>query len=357
MPNEPVEEQIEQAQPKGPFQMRWLRNLGAKGIIGAGCLLFVFIYSWTHRPVGPRPVAVVPSSPIQKIEEPKKQVPPPAASGNTNTGLASPAEDQRSRDNGGRVAVQPALDPLKELLLLRKQKLAEAAFADNVVKIDSPTVEKQTEKRPADPILQEVSQREKVQRDPDLMLPEGTTIPAVLDSRLEGEFTGPVYAHVSSDVYIPRTRHLVIPQGAWLLGQSDRVGSFGQHRVAVGFHAIKVFDDQKRFCTIDLRKEPGLDQQGATGLTGKVNNHTASLIATAAVVALIQGASLSIGYQGGGYDPRSQVISNMGSGTAQVASRILEPRANRPPTITIPEGTRLNIPITKDLDVTCKGAE
>jgi hypothetical protein len=42
--DEPIEKQIEQAQPKGPFKMRWLRNLGAKGMISAGvCCLYLFI--------------------------------------------------------------------------------------------------------------------------------------------------------------------------------------------------------------------------------------------------------------------------------------------------------------------------
>jgi hypothetical protein len=234
--DEPIEKQIEEAQPKGPFKMRWMRNLGAKGTVGAGCLLFVFIYSWTHRPMGPVQASTAKPQPAQVIEE-KKPQPPMQAAGFTSTAPLNQGNTERG-----------------------------------------------------------------------------------------------------------------------LLGSAERVGSVGQSRIAVSFHAIKVFDDNKNFCTIDLGKQPGLDQQGGMGLTGKVNNHTASLIATGAVLALIQGASLSIGYQGGGYDPRSQVIANMGSGTAQVASRILEPRANRPPTITIPEGTRINIALTKDLDTTCKGA-
>lgn len=347
MADEPIEEQIEQAQPKGPFKMRWLRNLGAKGMAGAGCLLFVFIYSWTHRPVAPVAAATAKAQPVQMIEEPKRQPPVQMA------GLAAPpapANQENYARGSVAVAPQPTIDPIKEMMEERRKKLIESAFADNVVKVETARLEK-----PAEQPKSSEAKADAVRLNPDRTLPEGTAIAAVLDSKLEGEFTGPVYAHVSSDVYIPRTRQLVIPQGAWLLGQSDRVGAFGQHRVAVAFHAIKVFSNDRHFCTIDLGKEPGLDQQGAAGITGKVNNHTASLIATAAVVALIQGASLSIGYQGGGYDPRAQVMSNMVSGTAQVAGRILEPRVNRPPTITIPEGTRLNVPLTKDLDATCKG--
>jgi type IV secretory pathway VirB10-like protein len=350
--DEPIEKQIEQAQPQGPFKMRWLRKVGTKGMISAGCIIFVFIYSWTHRPVAPVASATAKAQPTTIVEEKKEQrtVQP--------TGLANSYQKTAPENPGygtqGSVAApaapQPPIDPIKEMMEERRKKVIASAFDDNVIKVEAAKQEKLVEQ----PKSSEAKAKA-VKLNPDRSLPEGTAIAAVLDSRLEGEFTGPVYAHVASDVYIPRTRQLVIPQGAWLLGQSDRVGAFGQHRVAVAFHAIKVFSNDQHFCTIDLGKEPGLDQQGAAGITGKVNNHTASLIATAAVVALIQGASLSIGYQGGGYDPRSQVMSNMVSGTAQVAGRILEPRVNRPPTITIPEGTRLNVPLTKDLDVTCKG--
>jgi type IV secretory pathway VirB10-like protein len=351
--DEPIEKQIEEAQPKGPFKMRWLRNLGAKGTIGAGCLLFVFIYQWTHRPMGPVQASTVKPQPVQVIEEPKKQQPPMQTAGFTTTAPLN----QGNTERGYAAVQQPQLDPIKEMQQERRKMLIQNAFADNVVKIEKVSETSVRSAAPAEPGLENaggIARKEKA--DPDKLLPEGTALQAVLDSKLAGDFTGPVYAHVASDVYIPRTRQLVIPQGAWLLGSAERVGSVGQSRIAVSFHAIKVFDDNKNFCTIDLGKQPGLDQQGGMGLTGKVNNHTASLIATGAVLALIQGAALSIGYQGGGYDPRSQVIANMGSGTAQVASRILEPRANRPPTITIPEGTRINIALTKDLDTTCTGA-
>ncbi|MFL6463878.1 MAG: TrbI/VirB10 family protein [Bryobacteraceae bacterium] len=344
---EPIE-QIEQAQPKGPFKMRWLRNLGAKGMMSAGCLLFVFIWSFTHRLTGPVAAAATKPAPVIEEKKERKQEPPNGLTDNPQkTAPGNPGYGTQ----GSGASAQPPIDPMKEMQAERRKKLIESAFADNVVKVEAAQQEKAAEQ----PKQSSEAKAEAVRLNPDRTLPEGTAIAAVLDSRLEGEFTGPVYAHVASDVYVPRTRQLVIPQGAWLLGQAERVGSFGQHRVAVAFHAIKVFSNDQHFCTIDLGKEPGLDQQGAAGMTGKVNNHTASLIATAAVVALIQGASLSIGYQGGGYDPRSQVMSNMTSGTAQVAARILEPHLNRPPTITIPEGTRLNVPLTKDLDVTCKG--
>ena len=71
--------------------------------------------------------------------------------------------------------------------------------------------------------------------------------------------TGPVDAHVSTDVYLPGTRTLAIPQGAKALGEAVKVGGFGQQRLAVTFHNIQVFQEGKPFCSIHLAQDPGLD--------------------------------------------------------------------------------------------------
>ena len=45
-------------------------------------------------------------------------------------------------------------------------------------------------------------------------LPEGTILEAVLTNRLDGEQPGPVNCMITTDVYLPGTRLLLIPQGA-----------------------------------------------------------------------------------------------------------------------------------------------
>ena len=168
--------------------------------------------------------------------------------------------------------------------------------------------------------------------------------------------TGPVDAHVSTDVYLPGTRTLVLPQGAKLLGEANKVGAFGQQRLAVTFHKAQIFRDGQ-MCNIELAHDPGLDQQGATGLTGKVNNHLLSLLLATSAVGIIQGASLSFAYNSGGYSPSTGIVQGLSSGGSQALERVLEPFVNRVPRITVFEGQRIKLRFIRDTPSSCEVSE
>jgi type IV secretion system protein TrbI len=63
---------------------------------------------------------------------------------------------------------------------------------------------------------------------------EGTILETVLINRLDGGFAGPVECMLSTDVYSSDRQHLLIPAGSKLLGETRKVDSFGQTRLAVG---------------------------------------------------------------------------------------------------------------------------
>ena len=186
---------------------------------------------------------------------------------------------------------------------------------------------------------------------PTYYLPEGSIIEAVLTNRLDGEQPGPVNCLITTDVYLPGTRLVVIPQGARALGEASKVSAFGQQRLAVAFHRILI--PGLRAYAIPLDKEPpGLAQAGEAGLHDKVNSHYASIF----------GASLAIGAIGGlaqignsssalVYDPSVSLRNGISASMAQSSTRILEKFLNRLPTITIREGTRVKIVLTSDLPV------
>lgn len=284
----------------------------------------------------------------------KPAVPMQNASYNPNAAAEAPVQRQLAGEPY-QPAAQSKPDPVEQLKEQRRQMEMKAAFAQNIV------VAPETEAAEAHPqpsallIAPGTPHRNQEPLPSSYTLPEGTVIEAVLDSKLEGEMTGPVDAHVSTDVYVPGTRDLVIPQGAKALGEATKVGAFGQQRLAVTFHKLQVFQEGRPFCSIALEKDPGLDQQGGVGLTGKVNNHTLSLLAAASVVGLIQGASIGFSYGGGGgYDPSSVMIGNLASGAAQTTSRILDRYTNRVPTITVPEGTRIKLRLIRDTQSSCE---
>lgn len=101
--------------------------------------------------------------------------------------------------------------------------------------------------------------------------------------------------------------------------------------------------------SVNLDDVPGLDQQGATGIQDKVDNHWKSIFGTSVALGLISGFSL-YGTQGalaaGGIDQYRQGVSQS---VGQSSNRILETRLNQMPNITILEGHPIKIWISKDL--------
>ena len=98
---------------------------------------------------------------------------------------------------------------------------------------------------------------------------EGTILETVLINRLDGGFAGPVECLLSTDVYSNDRQHLLIPAGSKLLGETKKVDTFGQTRLAVVFHRVLMPDGY----SVSLDQFKGLNQIGDTGLRDQVNNH------------------------------------------------------------------------------------
>lgn len=179
----------------------------------------------------------------------------------------------------------------------------------------------------------------------DYILFEGAVLETVLINRLDGSFSGPVECLVANDVYSHDRQHLLIPAGSKVLGQATKVDTFGQSRLAVAFHRLIMPDGY----SVSLDRFTGLDQQGATALKDKVNNHYAKIF----------GASLALGVLGGVSQAGTGTVLNstaedrmrqgFGAGLANAGNQILDRFLNILPTITIREGTRVKIYLSADL--------
>jgi len=174
---------------------------------------------------------------------------------------------------------------------------------------------------------------------------EGTVLEALLINRLDGSFAGPVSCLLSTNVYSHDRQHVLIPAGSKLLGEANKVDTFGQVRLAVTFHRLIMPDG----FSVDLDQFKGLDQEGATALKDKVNNHYAKIF----------GASLAIGVLGGvaqvgtgsvlNADGADRIRQGFGVGMATAGEQILDRFLNILPTVTIREGTRIKIYLSNDL--------
>jgi type IV secretion system protein VirB10 len=174
---------------------------------------------------------------------------------------------------------------------------------------------------------------------------EGTTIDAVLVDRLDGEFAGSFKVMVTNPVYSEDRQHVLIPEGTFILGDTQKVSSLGQKRLALTFHRMLMPDKY----SVDLDQFKGLDQAGETGVKGKVNNQYFQIFGTSIALGVIAGAAeatTNSGYNQSGSDTYRQGIA---SSLSQSSANVLDRFVNVLPTHTIFEGHRLKVYVTQDM--------
>jgi type IV secretory pathway VirB10-like protein len=176
---------------------------------------------------------------------------------------------------------------------------------------------------------------------------EGTILETVLINRLDGQFSGPVECLLSNDVYSNDRQHLLIPAGSKLLGETKKVDTFGQSRLAVVFHRVIMPDGY----SVSLDQFKGLNQTGDTGLRDEVNNHYLRIFGSSLAIGAL-GAVAEAGTSGGLNASSPDLMrQGFGASTAQSSAQILDKFLNVMPTVTIREGHRVKIYLSGDLAV------
>jgi type IV secretion system protein VirB10 len=174
---------------------------------------------------------------------------------------------------------------------------------------------------------------------------EGTILETVLINRLDGGFAGPVECLLSTDVHSNDRQHLLIPAGSKLLGETKKVDTFGQTRLAVVFHRVLMPDGY----SVSLDQFKGLNQIGDTGLRDQVNNHYLRIFGVSLAVGAL--GAVSEAGTGGALNATGGDLMRQGFAvsTAQSASQILDKFLNVMPTVTIREGHRVKVYLAGDL--------
>jgi type IV secretion system protein VirB10 len=174
---------------------------------------------------------------------------------------------------------------------------------------------------------------------------EGTTLDTVLLNRLNGDFAGPVKVMLTNPIYSHDNQHLLIPEGTFLLGDTQKVAAFGQQRLAVTFHRLLMPDGY----SVDLDKFHGLNQIGETGLNDQVNHHYVEIFGASIALGVIAGAGEATTNQGYYNNGSEAIWQGMAESLSASAAHVLDRFINILPTIVIREGHRIKVYITQDL--------
>ncbi|MBX4952736.1 TrbI/VirB10 family protein [Rhizobium binae] len=177
------------------------------------------------------------------------------------------------------------------------------------------------------------------------VLQAGSVIAAALITGIKSDLPGSITAQVTENVYdSPTGSHLLIPQGARLIGQYDSQVAFGQSRVLLVWNRVVMPDGT----SIVLERLQGTDAGGFSGLEDEVDYHWGQLFKAAALSTL-----LGVGTQIGSDDEESQIaqaIRESAQGTASnVGQQIVGRQLNIQPTLTIRVGFPVRVIVNRDL--------
>ena len=179
-------------------------------------------------------------------------------------------------------------------------------------------------------------------------LKAGAVAPAALLPSVDTARAGPVVAAVTQNVFDTVTgRHLLIPQGARLLGRHEGESAYGDRRAFLVWDRL-ILPNGK---SLVLDGEPGVDAQGAVGVRGQVDRRIFPLL----IGTLFAGAVTTLGQMArddGGRNPGGW-LGDAGDAAAiegaQVGGRLVDRELEVRPSIRLRAGAPVQVLITRDL--------
>ncbi len=208
-------------------------------------------------------------------------------------------------------------------------------------------------------------------RRTDAWIPQGTMIRGTLETAINSDLAGMVKGIVREDVYSFDGRRILIPAGSSLIGEYKSGVQRGQERIMIVWTRMIRGDG----VSVQLGSY-GTDRLGRSGMTGIVDRKNWERFGPPALMTLIGGATQYIAQLGQKEDSYITIVNDNGtvtripqdngessqdrarsiaaetiaSGIQQMAATAFEDSRNIRPTIHIPQGSDINVFVTRDLD-------
>ena len=180
-------------------------------------------------------------------------------------------------------------------------------------------------------------------RNQSAVVPQGTMIPAVLETALNSDLPGYARAVVSRNVRSFDGTTVLIPRGSRVIGEYRSAVALGQSRAFVIWTRVLRPDGG----SIQIGSGGG-DPLGRAGLAGSVDTHFFQRFSGAVLLTVLNaGAAALVG------TPSTQVVIGSSQDASNLAGSVSPfAPANISPTIKVPQGTPLRIFVARDLDFT-----
>lgn len=354
---EPADSEVDGAEILGPIRAtppspkRLSRKVLLAGVAVAGAIMaFALINGLSERPdradATVQNAVAASSGPPESIEQAAAQYDMADLSGDgadlnavateTSDELAPPQGAMWSRLNSGAVSEEGAPTPAS---------VAPSTPDPQIVARTSPILF--TAARAAarsDDDASTLDARLVVPRSP-YTLQAGQVIPAALVTALNSDAAGRVIAQVTAPVYDTLTGdHLLIPQGARLLGRYSNGVRHGDNRIVLAWDRLVLPNG----ASIQLQEMEATDATGTSGLRDGVDNHLDRLAAAIALSSII-----SVGANEAESDDEAGFGQSLGDAAAQQAAqtgaRIVDRELSVRPTLRVRAGASVRVLVSRDI--------
>lgn len=174
-----------------------------------------------------------------------------------------------------------------------------------------------------------------------LLLPKGAFIDCTLETAIDSTLPGMTTCVTATDTFSADGTVVLLPRGTKLVGQTRGQVQQGSDRVFVLWTQARTPSG----VVIPL-DSPGTDALGRSGLTGTVNRHFWQRFGAAMLISVINGG-IQYGVQS---QNRSGAFVYEPGATQSVMTEALKSTVNIPPTVTVPNGARIQVLVARDID-------
>lgn len=181
-------------------------------------------------------------------------------------------------------------------------------------------------------------------RDTHLIVPQGTVIPAILETGINSDLPGFVRAVVSRDVHGFDGTTVLIPRGSKLIGQYRSAVAAGYSRAFVVWSRLITPDA----VSVDIGS-PATDTVGRGGIDGESNSHFLERFGAAIMLSVLT-AGLDAAVNSTAKEGTTAIVVGTPQQANSVAAIALQKYIDVPTTITVPQGAPVRVFVARDLD-------
>jgi type IV secretion system protein VirB10 len=180
----------------------------------------------------------------------------------------------------------------------------------------------------------------------DACLFPGTIIHAILVSRIDTDYPGPIHARVIENVYDSKTgKNLLIPQGTILQGNYSS-SSIGVSKVQVAWESM-VVNYQGVAYQVSLGGMAGVDKRGRAGIAGTLDDHYFEWLKAAGIVSLFSILNSEISYQTKNQsNAQIRELMDINQGIInQLGNKLIQRALDIQPTVRVVNGTAVSVSV------------